>query len=166
MANPATRNVSPGKLIALAALALAIFTTIIVLVPGGSAAPLVAVPADVQAKLRGEGIEVAAANVDAAVPADKAVARSRSLPGVGEQEPEVVLVTFTDSIVGTRTSEEGGELARSFVDRPAWLVIYRGTTQPIFGPWRKEASGPTEYVADLAVFIDASTGDLLEALTL
>ena len=75
-------------------------------------------------------------------------------------------MTFTDSIVGTRTSEEGGELARSFVDRPAWLVIYRGTTQPIFGPWRKEASGPTEYVADLAIFIDASTGDLLEALTL
>ena len=80
MRNRFQRHVGRGKLIALAALALAIFTTIIVLVPGGSAAPLVAVPADVQAKLRGEGIEVAAANVDAAVPADKAVAAADRFP--------------------------------------------------------------------------------------
>jgi hypothetical protein len=129
-------------------------------------------PADIQSALLESQITVTDApdSADTAIPEEKAVDATRTVPGAGGHEPSAYLVRFTDDVHGTLKSEDDGEIERTWVDRLAWLVVYRETTQPIFGPPPRpgvdSTEGPTTYTSDLAAFVDASTGEFLEAVTI
>jgi hypothetical protein len=73
------------------------------------------------------------------------------------------LVRFTDSQYGPAPDGATAPTTRYYDDRLAWMVTFPDVT--VRGNGRYGQSTPLEYTASLVVFIDAQTGEFLEAAT-
>jgi hypothetical protein len=144
----------------------------VVLVTGGGvrsakvvAAPDASIPSDVQAKLRSAfRLEVSDATTQPPIAASGAVTTALSnFAWAGGGPPLPYLVRFTDPTFGPVATDQG-PVAPLYVDRLAWLVVIHDAAQPILGP--RSGGQPRTYRATLAVFVDANTGDYLEAVAL
>jgi hypothetical protein len=79
---------------------------------------------------------------------------------------EATLVTVTDTHY-VKHAQPGGPGVPVLANRPAWLVLIPNFSVPIVRPYKPAApAGPGSYTATLAVFIDAHTGEFLEAASL
>ena len=79
---------------------------------------------------------------------------------------EATLVTVTDTHY-VNHAQPGAPGVPVLANRPAWLVLIPNFSVPIVRPYRPgDPAGPASYTATLAVFIDARTGDFLEAASL
>ena len=155
---------------------IALASVAVVLTLGGSAASAPAAPtttsvsAELKSRLLANGIRLDNIGAEgnallrlsgARQRADKAVRVTQALPGAFGKNPSVALVSFTDN---QAKHISHGAATRKFVGRLAWMVIYHEITFPIFG--QQDSGAPQSYVADMAAFVDASTGKFLVALTL
>lgn len=82
----------------------------------------------------------------------------------GADAAQALRVRYTDPNYGTIVDETTGVVAPFNVDKDAWLVLIPDTTNFIFGP--PSYTGPPTYNATLAVFVDAATGDVIQATTI
>ena len=79
---------------------------------------------------------------------------------------DATLVTVTDTHY-VNHAQPGGPGVPVLANRPAWLVLIPNFSVPIVRPYRPDApAGPASYTATLAVFVDAHTGEFLEAASL
>jgi hypothetical protein len=79
---------------------------------------------------------------------------------------EATLVTVTDTHYVNHL-HPGAPGVPVLANRPAWLVLISNFSVPIVRPYKPGApAGPASYTATLAVFIDAHTGEFLEAASL
>ena len=79
---------------------------------------------------------------------------------------EATLVTVTDTHYVSH-AHPGAPGVPVLSNRPAWLVLITNFNVPIVRPYKPGApAGPGSYTATLAVFIDAHTGEFLEAASL
>jgi hypothetical protein len=95
--------------------------------------------------------------------------------GGGPASPH--LVVFTDPHHGSMNPD--GHITPTWVTKPAWLVVIPNTKHFVLGPARqtyvhvrhshvtagRTRDTPRTFIATLCVFIDAETGQLLEAAT-
>lgn len=132
------------------------------------------VPSDVYRNLRSDwGITAAspAPGTRPLISAVQARATAENEYGfVGSSKPSTHLVLLSDPDYGEAASEEAaGEDDATFVplfmNHLAWLVVVRNATVPVLGPPGKRTSRAT-YDATIAVFVDARTGEDIEAVTL
>ena len=139
-----------------------------------SDASLKDVPADIQQALNENGISLTAVSAlpSGIVSEEDAVQSVKSVPGVDDLSPSLYLVAFTDEKVGKLDGQDN-LTSRSFENRLVWMIIFRQTVQPILGPAppadqpaTSEKARPTTYISDLAAFVDALSGEFLEAVTL
>gem|GEM_PF-2595950 len=80
---------------------------------------------------------------------------------------EATLVTVTDTHYVNHAQPGGAPGAPVLANRLAWLVLIPNSSVPIVRPYKPGApAGPGSYTATLAVFIDAHTGEFLEAVSL
>ena len=134
--------------------------------PLANPAAVTPVPAVVQHELRAELI-----SVSPAVPASTDVAPARAIriavswaPTLGGRPVGVraFRVRYTDPYYG-KTISTGG--VRPFnVNKAAWLVLIPNTINFISGPPSRK--GPNTYRATLAVFVAATTGRVIQAITI
>ena len=138
----------------------------------GKAAPSAAVPSQmptsVTTALDEQGISVSAApatpnDLPAAQAVRAAVSTYAFLDGEADAA-QAFRVRYTDPAYGNITDEATGTVTPFNVDKDAWLVLIPNTTNYIYGP--QSYTGPPTYSATLAVFVDASTGDVIEASTI
>lgn len=100
------------------------------------------------------------------ITADQAILVSRqNFPWASADPASAHFVAFTDLNSGTLPPHPDGvvdglTVVPKFVNTPAWLVILPNSTIPLLG-------SPTgaSYTASLCVFVDASTGAFLKAVT-
>jgi hypothetical protein len=115
------------------------------------------------------GIETAAAasTRDVTVTQQQAVRNALTKTSRPLNAPaEATLVTITDTHY-VNHARPGGPGVPVLENRPAWLVLISNFSVPIVRPYKPGApAGQAPYTATLAVFIDAHTGELLEAVTL
>jgi hypothetical protein len=79
---------------------------------------------------------------------------------------DAALVTFTDTHY-TNVSQIGNGRVPVLANRLAWLVLIPNFDVPIERPYRPGApAAPTSYTATIGVFIDARTGEFLEAASI
>jgi hypothetical protein len=71
-------------------------------------------------------------------------------------------VQFTDPAYGTVSNDAAETITPFDVNKNAWLVLIPNTTNAIFDP---RENGKT-YVATLAVFVDATSGDVIDGQTI
>jgi hypothetical protein len=115
------------------------------------------------------GIETAAAasTRDVTVTQQQAVKNAltkMSRPLNAPAEATLVTVTDTHYVNHPRPGAPGVPVLEN---RPAWLVLISNFSIPIVRPYKPGApAGPGSYTATLAVFIDAHTGEFLEAVSL
>lgn len=113
-------------------------------------------------RLRSNGIIVEPLQSDAgAISASDAVAAAGEA-GSGDQSVHGVsaLVSFTDTAYGPADGKGG--ISPLFVDVPAWAVVFAGVETPLLGP---SDIADAYYKADLVVFLDARTGEYLNAIS-
>jgi hypothetical protein len=103
---------------------------------------------------------------------DEAIAIAVDELPIAEGRPGAAsLVFFTDGQYGPDAGHTGTVSSLHYQNRPAWLIAFPAVEISILGRWQGEASpisGETinsTYTATLVVFIDATTGDFLEAVT-
>jgi hypothetical protein len=79
---------------------------------------------------------------------------------------KATLVTVTDTRYVNHAQPDAPGVP-VLANRMAWLVLIPNVSVPIVRPYRPWApAGPGSYTATLAVFIDANTGEFLEAASL
>ena len=92
---------------------------------------------------------------------------SSLLHGMGPDEVGLVLLSIPD--LGPELESDPtkpSRIAPLFVARPAWAILYRDVELPIFGQQSEEVGNATSYHAPFIVFIDAVTGEFLDAESL
>lgn len=112
------------------------------------------------------GIETAASTQDVRVTQQQAVKNALTRMSRPLNAPaEATLVTVTDTHYVNHAQPGPG--VPVLANRPAWLVLIPNFSVPIVRPYKPGApAGPGSYTATLAVFIDAHTGEVLEAASL
>ena len=120
----------------------------LVVAAGAASSADAGVPDDLRDRLLQRNVAVADAGVvRPAVPIGRALRRARSfMGGYSRDRTHAYLVRFTNLLAGP-------------IDRIAWLIIYRGTEQPIL------VSPGGTYRADLAIIVDATTARVYFAVT-
>lgn len=113
--------------------------------------------------LKQQGITVSDLSADSTVSAKDAVAVARQelYAIAGETPAEVSLVTFTDAEHGKELPD--GTIEPTYADKAAWAVVMTGVEVPVFGP-NVEGRKVESYQGTLVVFVDAQSGDYLEAI--
>jgi hypothetical protein len=115
------------------------------------------------------GIETAAAASTLDVRVTQQQAEKNALTRMSRplSEPtEAALVTVTDTHYVSH-ARPGGPGVPVLANHIAWLVLIPNFSVPIVRPYKPGAPvGPQSYTATLAVFIDAHTGEFLEAASL
>jgi hypothetical protein len=104
-------------------------------------------------------------DVDAAEAAQSSVAAL--LQGSIETSPVPVL--FTDADYGEDPEQDGSVASPAYSRHPAWMVVFEGASVPVFGPLIEvpgEPDPPNSYLTSVVVFVDAKSGELIEAVTL
>ena len=130
---------------------------------GQGDSPVAPLPTDLVAKLAEQGITFTAAETPGKVSEEQAIQTALvELPLVGSHPATASLVVFTDENHG---SEVKGETSLDLVERAAWAVVSEGVEVPLLGP-QVEGRTVESYVATVIVFIDAETGEFLEAIAL
>lgn len=132
--------------------------------PSGSSEVLAAAASELKSEYAITAEPVSSALVT--VPPVDAVKIAQSTVGFTSDSPAgaPVLVEFTDENYGEDPDGDGKGLEPYFVKHPAWLVTFENVSVPILGP--AGYTGPCTYEATVLVFIDATTGGLIEAVTL
>ena len=126
------------------------------------------VPSPVQQALQAQyGITVANASPTASDTASSqaVAAATASFAELGGDATSTVAVRirFTDPHYGAVTEGKNNTVSPYNVEKDAWLVLIPNTTNFIFAPPGSPA--PSSYTATLAVFVDATTGNVIEAQT-
>lgn len=117
--------------------------------------------------------------VDPAAPASKDAVTADSVPERAAQEFSLIqgqqpaemgrgLISIAAS-GDVAADPKDSRLTGQIVDRPVWLLIYHDVKQPVFGPWDDKAdgaAGPSFYVADLWIAVDAVSGEFVRAASL
>ena len=160
-----------SKLVGIGVLALAgVFFSISA--PAARTAPPQAaaagIPGSVADQLAAQGMSLSPAStnpddVPASQAIDTAVTTYAFLGGYADAA-QAVRVRYTDPNYGTIVDDTTGAVAPFNVDKDAWLVLIPDTTNFIFGP--PSYTGPLTYKATLAVFVDATTGDVIQAIAI
>ncbi|MGI8614802.1 MAG: hypothetical protein ACR2KL_12800 [Nocardioidaceae bacterium] len=89
----------------------------------------------------------------------------RELTLLGSSSPTAVLQNFTDADYGTETQPDEqlpSAVSPAFSDRPAWVLSFPGVELPVSAP-EGMGDSPPSYTATQVVFIDAYSGEFLEA---
>lgn len=163
----ATRNGKASAVVGLGigAVAVAAAITIYLLLAAEPAATLDVKPLSpaLESALAGEGIEVDPSSAAAKVTAERAwEVAAAELPALtSEADPQVSLVSFTDATLGEETAD--GSLDIAYEDRVAWAVVLTDVEVPLFGPAVEDRKMET-YPATLVTFVDAESGEFLEAI--
>lgn len=131
-------------------------------------AAVAGIPGTVSDQLAAQGMSLSPASTSADdVPASQAIeaaVTTYAFLGGDAGAVQALRVRYTDPNYGTIVDDTTGAVAPFSVDEDAWLVLIPDTTNFIFGP--PSYTGPLTYTATLAVFVDAATGDVIQATTI
>jgi len=130
----------------------------------GSAAavPTGPIGASIKSDLARQGITVQDISDSSAVGPSTAVSAAQAgIPLTQGHASIASLVSFSDAQTGPVQSD--GSVNPTYVNREAWAVVFAGVPIPFLGP----AGSPTgSYNSNTVVFVDAKTGDYLEAIAI
>lgn len=175
----ASRRLGPRTLIGVVVVVAIAGGAAILLAGGGSAEPITSPTIDpaLAARLMDQDITLRPpSRQDVPVQASTAAeTAANSLTSISSgAKPTATLVNFTDAQRGKE--KEDGSIDPSYANREAWAVVFSDVEVPLFGPpvpKASDAEGDSTRQPDgstatqtLVVFIDATSGEFLEAIAL